>query len=45
MTKLILFGIIAVVLMLGIFIASQNQAVSQEMEEESELAKELGKHL
>lgn len=46
MTKTILFGIIiAAVMILGVFAASQNQAVSQEMEEESELAQELGKHL
>ncbi len=46
MTKTILFGIIiATVMILGVFAISQNQAVSQEMEEESELAQELGKHL
>ncbi len=46
MTKTILFGIIvATVMILGVFATSQNQAESQEMEEESELAQELGKHL
>ena len=46
MTKTILFGIIvATVMILGVFATSQNQALSQEMEEESELAHELGKHL
>ena len=46
MTKTILFGIIvAAAMVLGLYAASQNQAVSQEMEEESELAQELGKHL
>lgn len=46
MTKTILFGIIvATVMVLGLYAVSQNQAVSQEMEEESELAQELGKHL